>query len=219
MSLRQALLVTSLLGACAARPPVQQAVGDAARGAQLVADPTRAPSELACAHCHASRAQLEAGAISPGPPWPGTLARTRLKGVAGLPAGDAVVRCGSQYQTRAPSPQEARDILAFLEGQGAALAGQPAVYDPTPRDEAVAKSLLALPADLDQGEAVFARACARCHHNGPGYALDVLQSQARLEVIEKLLQVPHDPKKSMPHIPRGVLSDQQLVDVAAYVSP
>jgi mono/diheme cytochrome c family protein len=205
--------------ACAARPAVKQPAGDAAAGALLVEDTTRAPSELACAHCHASRAQLEAGGISPGPPWPGTLARTTLKGVAGLPAADAVVRCGSHYQTRAPSPQEARDILAFLEGQGGALPGQPAVYDPTPRDEALAKTLLALPPDLDQGEAVFARACARCHRNGPGYALDVLQSQARLEVIEKLLQVPHDPRKSMPHIPRGVLSDQQLVDVAAYVSP
>jgi mono/diheme cytochrome c family protein len=175
--------------------------------------------KLACAHCHASRAQLEAGGISPGPPWPGTLARTTLKGVAGLPAADAVVRCGSHYQTRAPSPQEARDILAFLEGQGGALPGQPAVYDPTPRDEALAKTLLALPPDLDQGEAVFARACARCHRNGPDTRWMCFSPRHGWRSLRNSFRSRMTPGSPCRTFPAAFFRISKLVDVAAYVSP
>ena len=189
------------------------------RGQALVQDARRSPAELSCAHCHASRAQLEAGQLSPGPPWPGTLQRTTLKGERGLPPAQAVLRCAATYQDPPPTPQQVQDVLAFLETQGTALQGQPTLYDPQPRPPEEARALLALPPDLDHGQDVFVRACARCHQDGPGYGLDVLQAQARLEVLEKLCGVPAKPRKSMPHFPRQVLSNQDLADVASYVSP
>jgi mono/diheme cytochrome c family protein len=212
-----ALLV--LLGCSSPQRPAPPVEGNAQAGAAIVVDATRASSELSCAHCHASRAETERGLVSPGPPWPGTLQRTALKDVEGMDAATAADRCGATYQARGLTAQERADVAAFLGGEGAALSGQPMRFPGAAASHDEVLKVAALPGDTLMGERVFARACERCHLQGPGYRLSALMASSRTEVLLKVMEAPANPRAGMPHFPAGRLSAQDLADVAVYVNP
>lgn len=199
--------------------------GNSAERAPPPADPAQAEAwllqapqgALACAQCHADRAQVLDGGISPGPPWPGTAAREQLKG--SLPRGavaQAATQCAQRYQHRALTAAQAKAVAAFVASQGPAVTGQPTAYDVAPRTREDVLAILALDGDAWAGEQVFARACVRCHRRGgPGYARSVLSGSV-LEVLMKVLG-PQPPGDDMPPFTRGTLSGQQARDVAEYL--
>lgn len=173
--------------------------------------------QLGCVDCHADRDQLVQGRISPGPPWPGTLGRSLLKG-ARLDARQAVDLCAVQHGGPVLPAKTWASVALFLDGQGAALPGQPAVYRAAvPRPARELAALRMDDGDSFAGEKVFARACAACHADDVhGYGPDVLRAQSPREVVNKVLGPRHD-QDAMPLFVDGALSTQDVLDVAQWI--
>ncbi|MBI5496662.1 MAG: c-type cytochrome [Deltaproteobacteria bacterium] len=210
---RAVLPVLLLAAACGGGRAVIRA--SAEQGARLVQSAAGVPSHLACAHCHANTDELRRGERSPGPGWPGMAGNGALKGIPGMSLVDAVTRCAMTYQARSLSPAQAADMAAWIAEQGDAPTVprvEEAAGDPT-------AEAFKLAPDMDRGQEVWGQACARCHDDGPGPPARELQTQARLEILQKIYGTPPDLSRGMPAWTRATLPPQDAADVAAWLHP
>ncbi|MEW5853384.1 MAG: cytochrome c [Myxococcota bacterium] len=195
-----------------------QPEGNPQDGEAIVSDVGRSKEQLSCNHCHATRVEVTAGLISPAPPWPGTLRRPHFKGDPSLTDPlEASARCAERYQDRPLTAREQVALRTFLEREGPALPGQPAVYDVRPYTVAEIRAVVDQPGDGGRGKELWERACTRCHSDGPGYGKDVISSSARGEIAARIMQGPGPGQKGMPAFVRSQLSVDDIADLLQHL--
>jgi thiosulfate dehydrogenase len=198
-------------------------VGDAIRRGRAIALATRESlpdhvgNALRCASCHP-----DAGTRAYASPWLGVYARfpqyRARSGRVDL-LEDRINDCFARSMNGTPLPAAGRDMhdlvayMAFLS-RGVPVGGDVAGQGLRPLDP--------LPGDTARGRAVFASACAHCHGaDGQGapaappvwgpQSYNVGAGMARVRTLAAFVRV------AMPYDRPGTLTDQQAVDVAAFV--
>jgi mono/diheme cytochrome c family protein len=221
-TLRAALIALVACVACGPTPPpplltdaptaheLRAEGGDARRGDALLRDRRLGRTGLTCESCHTLQAGGEA--LRPAPPLPGVASRAALWSGHAPDLATAVGLCLERYLAVAP-----RDVAAVAD-LVAALRALPDGPVPAPTWARVVPDALD-GGRAEAGRAVYARACAGCHDDGPGPALagrpwppTVLAESVRG------LDRPRHPGTLMPPFPLEVIDDASLRDLVAWLA-
>lgn len=231
-----AALVTAASGSCVERVSAEQ------RGAALVNSPAFSPSrfnQYACATCHRSTASDRPDAILPGALLAGSTARPTFWGGSVVALEDAVGICFEKFMRGGrfdASADNAVDLYAYLQSiERAPGAVTTAVAFTIPGTTSPPMA-----GDATRGATVYNRACSICH-GGPrsssraiSYATVIPDDTEREHTAamgytaETLQQVFVEKARhgsflgfagNMPPFSTELLTDQDLADIVAYVSP
>jgi mono/diheme cytochrome c family protein len=231
-----ALIVSAALGSCEDRVSAEQ------RGRELFASPSFSTSrfnQYSCATCHRSAPTDRPDAVLPGALLAGVTARPTFWGGSVVALEDAVGLCFEKFMRGGrfdASAERSVDLYAFLYSiERAPGAITNAVAFTIPGATVPPGS-----GDAARGQRVYERACAACHgalrqsaraimsatvipddtEREHGAALGYTQDTLRQVFVEKAR---HGAflgfAGTMPPFSTELLSDQDLADMVAYVSP
>lgn len=202
------------------------------RGRRLFSDPGLGNNGVACVECHSTveneaaqgDGRLRAGhslwGVAKRSHWRGDARRTAFRSL-----GKAVDVCVQLFQGGAPlDKQDRRWIVAYLKSLKAkrsqpALQIVPALEANLDYDRPKYRS-----GDPDRGRALFYRACNGCHPKaqqglGPTIAAtDTAEIALKIREGNGLLRGSRQAGAWMPFYGRDRLSDQNVADIAAFVS-
>jgi thiosulfate dehydrogenase len=212
------------------------------RGQELFSSPALSNSrfnQYSCASCHRATPNDRPDAVLPGGLLAGSTARPTFWGGTVSSLEDAVGLCFDKFMRGGrfdPTQSSAVDLYAFLlsleRAPGAVTAAVPFTIPRTTQPPG--------PGDSARGQRVYQRACAVCHgalrqSNRPISYATVIPDDTEREhgaaqgyTIETLRQVVVEKARhgsflgfagTMPPFSTELLSDQDLADMVAYVSP
>ncbi len=180
--------------------------------------PAQAGNALRCTSCH-----LDGGRRPHAMPWVGVTARYpqyRSRAGAVLTVEDRVQECIERSLAGQRLPNDDPRLRAILAYFAHLSRGVP-VGSRVPGQGV--DSATASPPDLRRGQQVYATQCARCHGSDglglPGlppvwgpHSYTIAAGMARVQMAAAFI------KRNMPFDAPGSLTDQQAVDVAAYIN-
>lgn len=186
--------------------------GDVENGKKIFHNSGKSSNGLACITCHDTAESLADGILRPAHPMTNVLGRPTFWGGTLTTFGEASDFCAVKYmQIEGLSASDKADLESYVAGFG--KEPQPALVLAKRTRKQIA-DVGKLAGDPARGKEIVERSCIQCHSKkGPAPAMDQTLSPASIIVIDLSTG-----GKFMPFFSADRLSDQQVADVAAYVS-
>jgi cytochrome c len=170
------------------------------------------PRKIACADCHLARNPLlspEDDRIRPGHNLWGAFGRGNWwNSRVTTDCGEAAEICFKRFQGGEEFDGRTRtSIVLFLKGVNPQLTS-PLILHRRPPGEIEWAS-----GSAERGRDLYRRACAFCHHGGPGSAVDPATSTLTAKEIADLIRLG---REGMPFYQGDILTDADVADIAAY---
>lgn len=202
------------------------------RGRRLFNDPGLGENGVSCAHCHAvveDEARDGDGLLRSGHPLWGAAKRPHWRGDSRRTAyprvGPAINVCVQLFQGGVPlDVQDTNRLVGYLQSISTTKPQPPLQIVPALEANLMYDRPKYAGGDPDRGRTLFFRACSTCHPKGGRGLGPALYGAAAADVALKiregngLLRGARQPGAWMPFFGRDRLTDENVADIAAYVS-